>query len=157
MGSVHKPLAKVHKGVEKYVPGTKLLIKAVGRDTYDKMHPGGTWSTKEAAKMASVEAAAKEAGINAEVMRRRQMEDLAKLDQEENDRIKKLLVAGRNGARGYRGGPMFRARPSNAAGRSSATSAAPRAPAGGGSASPSAPAMRAGGTRGGLLYRGVQQ
>ncbi len=157
MGGTHKFLAKTHKKAQGISLGAKLIKGIGGQDLYDKMHPGGTWSTREAAKAASVEAAAKEAGINAEVMRRRQMEDLAKLDEEENDRIKKLLVAGRNGTRGYRGGPMFRARPSNSAGRSSAGNTAPRAPAGGGSASPNAPAMRAGGARGGLLYRGVQQ
>jgi hypothetical protein len=75
-------------------------------------------------------------------LRARQAEDSAELDEEENRRIKRLLSASR-GTRAYRGSPMFRARPSNSAGR--VTTAA-----GSGTAGVGAIGMRAGGGRGGL-------
>ncbi len=156
-GGITKGLSKGFKSFRKFSLGQQAQRALVGDEIYDKTHFISTGAIKNADKLKEAEKAAKSAEAGAEALRRRQMEDLAKLDEEENDRIKKLLVAGRNGTRGYRGGPMFRARPSNSAGRSSAGNTAPRAPAGGASASPNAPAMRAGGARGGLLYRGVQQ
>lgn len=63
------------------------------------------------------------------LMRERQVADLSRLDEEENRRVKQLLVSQRGG-RFFRGSPMLRARPSDsaapAAGAVGGAGAAPR-------------------------------
>jgi hypothetical protein len=150
-GGLTKGLSKGFKSFRKFSGGQVAQRALVGDEIYDKTHFISTGAIKAEDKLKAAEKAAKGAEASAEALRRRQMEDMAKLDDEENNRIKKLLVAGRNGVRGYRGGPMFRARPSNSATRGTA----PRSAAGAGSAAPGAAAMRAGGMRGGgSNYRG---
>jgi hypothetical protein len=83
-------------------------------------------------------------------LRDQQAAELADLNNQENSRIKKLLYAGRAGARGYRGGPLFRARPSNTAGAGTAARAGSSAAGSGAAGSAAAAAFRAGGIRGGL-------
>jgi hypothetical protein len=61
-------------------------------------------------------------------LREQQLVDLSRLDEEENRRVKELLV-GQRGGRFFRGAPSMRARPSDRAG------------APGRSASPGAPSM----------------
>lgn len=61
-------------------------------------------------------------------MRARQAEELTKLDEEENRRIKRMLLAAR-GTRMYRGSPLTRGAVGNTAGAASGSGA------GGGSAS----------------------
>lgn len=153
-GGITKGLSKGFKSFRKFSGGQQVQRALIGDKNYDKLHFISTGAIKNADKLAEAEKAAKGAEAGAEALRRRQMEDIAALDEEENNRLKKLLVAGRNGTRGYRGGPMFRARPSNSAARSSMRSAA-----GGGSAAPGAAAMRDGGARGGMSgtsYRTAQ-
>lgn len=62
------------------------------------------------------------------VMRERQIEDLAKLDEQENIKIKRMLNASR-GTRMYSGSPLSRGAPSNTAGK---PLYAPRGTGGGG-------------------------
>jgi hypothetical protein len=83
-------------------------------------------------------------------LRRRQTEELGKISDEENRRIKGLLVSGRFGTRGYRGSPLFRARPSNTPGVALRTATAA------GNTNPSAGALAAGGARGGLSRGGFR-
>jgi hypothetical protein len=54
-------------------------------------------------------------------LRERQVQDLAKLDEEENLRIKQLL-RGQRGGRFFRGSPIVRGRPGNRAGTGAAGS-----------------------------------
>ena len=81
-------------------------------------------------------------------LRIRQAEDSAKLDSEENRRLKQLFSASR-GTRAYRGGPLSRAAPGNTRG------ATPRSAAGAGAAGAGAVNLRAGGMRGGLIRGGL--
>ncbi len=148
MGNTHKTLAKVHKGVQKYTLGNKVVKGVVGEETYDKLHPGGTWSTREAAKIEKAEQGVKDAEALAAEQRALQKTAMAELDEEENRRIKKI-ISGSRGTRNYRGGPMFRGRASNKAGP--ATSAASA-----GNSSPSAAVLRDAGTRGGLARSGFR-
>ena len=83
-------------------------------------------------------------------LRRRQAEDLGRISDEENRRIKGMLISGRYGTRGYRGSPLFRARPSNTAGVALRTATAA------GNANPAAGALMAGGARGGLSRGGFR-
>lgn len=98
--------------------------------------------------MGSPKGPSKKEKAEAEAVRIEQKTQLAELDDEENRRIKKMLSGGR-GTRGYRGGPMFRARPSNTAGGRVVASAAS-----GANASAAASALRSGGARGGLRRTG---
>lgn len=84
-------------------------------------------------------------------LRRRQTDELGKISDEENRRIKSMLLGGRYGTRGYRGAPMFRARPSNTSG-----GVALRTASSVGGASPAGAAMQAGGARGGLSRGGFR-
>jgi hypothetical protein len=152
-GGLTKSLGKGFGSFHKYSGAMRLQQATIGKKNFEKLHFISTGAINAADKLKAAEKAAKGAEASAEALRRRQMEDMAKLDDEENNRIKKLLVAGRNGVRGYRAGPMFRARPTNAAGARNA--------AGAGSAAPGAAAMRAGGMNSGnggsgFGYRGVQ-
>lgn len=107
-----------------------------------KANPNDPLNLAHEKQMKDAETEAKDAEALAEEARQQQMVDSAELDDEENRRIKKLL-SGSRGARGYRGGSMFRGRPSNTAARSAAS-------AGGAGGSPGASQMRSGGRAGGL-------
>jgi hypothetical protein len=62
-------------------------------------------------------------------MRERQVADLSRLDEEENSRIKQLLI-GQRGGRFFRGSPLMRAAPSDRAGAATSGGGITR-PAGG--------------------------
>jgi hypothetical protein len=132
MSGVHRSLRKV-----------SITRRIVGDDAWDKAHFLGTNAVKQADAKKEAKKAAKNAEELAAEQRAMQMEQLAKLDEEENRRIKKILVGGRYGARAYRGSPLARA----AAGGGGGARAA-------GVAAPASAAMAAGGTRGGLAMSG---
>lgn len=129
MGSTDKLLKGGLQASVNPIKGTKTSLSAAKTDY-------GDFSGKTRAKKA-----AKDAAAIAEEQRAEQRTQLAKLDDEENRRIKKILAGGR-GTRSYRGGPMFRTRAGDRAG-------SPRTAAGTGSSALNAEALREGGARGG--------
>lgn len=142
MGGVNKAMSKGFKFFRKFDAGQRAEVAVLGQKNYDKEHFISTGIIKNADKQDAAEKELKSAQQLAEDARQQQMVDSAELDDEENRRIKKLL-SGSRGARGYRGGSMFRGRPSNTAARSAAS-------AGGAVGSPASAAMRSGGRSGGL-------
>jgi hypothetical protein len=135
---------------------TKRLVKSGLKAAYDPV--GGTKDSFAVLKddwgdvtgKTAAKARQKKADEEAAQLRAEQAKQLAELNSLENDRIKKLLYSGRVGLRGYRGGPLFRARPSNTAGaggRSGGASAA----GGGAVAAATSAALAANGVTGGLL------
>jgi hypothetical protein len=131
MSGVHRSLRKV-----------SITRRIVGDSAWDKAHFMGSALVKQADAKHEAKKAAKNAEELAAEQRAMQMEQLANLDEEENRRIKKILVGGRYGARAYRGSPLARA----AVGASGARA--------GGAAAPQSAAMAAGGARGGLPMSG---
>jgi hypothetical protein len=84
-------------------------------------------------------------------LREQQILDLSKLDEQENSRIKDLLV-GQRGGRFFRGAPLLRARPSNTVG----TEPVPRTSngiTGSGTAQSALQFRLTGGKRGAPMYR----
>jgi hypothetical protein len=133
MSGVHRSLRKV-----------SITRQIVGDDAWDKAHFLGSNVVKQADAKKEAKKAAKNAEELAAEQRAMQMEQLAQLDEEENRRIKKILVGGRYGARAYRGSPLARAAAGGSGGGARAT----------GVAAPASAAMAAGGTRGGLAMSG---
>lgn len=124
---------------------TKRLVKSGIKAAYDPI--GGTkdslkvlkddWS--DATGKTAAKERQKEADAESARLREIQFAEMGKLNDEENRRIKKLLLGGRYGTRGYTNSPLFRQ-------AASARSAAPvMSAAGGSSGAAGAAAMRAGG------------
>ena len=146
MSGVTKPLKKVHDKVRSLDPVRAI----VGKKNYDKLDVYGNYldesvATQDAAKSEKQTAARLEAEL-----RKRQTIERGQSADEENRRIKGMLVGGRYGTRGYRGSPLFRARPSNTAGVALRTSSSV------GGASPASAAQAAGGARGGMSRGGFR-
>src|SRR5262245_31261107 len=123
---VTRGLSKGFKSFKKFSGGQIAQRALIGEDNYDEMHFVSTSAIDNENKLISAEKQVKAAEKAADVLRRRQADELASLDDEENRRIKKILTA-RRGTRSYRGGPMFRGRAVDSAG------SAPRAAASGAS------------------------
>ncbi|MCE5292976.1 MAG: hypothetical protein LLG14_27590 [Nocardiaceae bacterium] len=145
-----KGLSKGFKSFRKFSLGQQAQRALIGDKNYDKLHFISTGTIKNAGLIRQAEKDKETAEELAAEQRAQQKTALAELDDEENRRIKKLITGSR-GTRNYRGGPMFRARASDTAGRS-----APRTAAGGSSSAASAPALRSGGARGGLARTGYR-
>jgi len=150
-----KTMAKGFKSFRKYSLGDNAARAIEGDKLHDKMHFISTGVIKNADAIDAAEKSAKNDKAMQEAIMARQQEELANLNDEENARIKKMLVGGRYGLRGYRGSPLFRMAPSNTAGRGGAGGYS-----GGGTAVSGGGSQAAYGRTGGLLrggFRTVQQ
>jgi hypothetical protein len=125
-------LSKGFKSFRKYSLGQQAQQKLIGQDAYDKLHFISTKTIKNADAAAAAEKQAKSDQALQQQILARQQEDLANLNDQENSRIKKMLVGGRYGTRGYRGSPLFRLAPGNSAGRGAGGGGGAAAGGGGG-------------------------
>jgi hypothetical protein len=139
MSGVNKAFKKVHD-FHTWAP-KKLL----GKKLSDQLHPLGTANEKMVTEAKDAKTSAKEAAALQEQLAKQQANELANLNDEENRRIKKLIMGGR-GTRGYRGSPLLRAAPGNSAGRAASA---------GGASGVAAANFRDAGARGGLQRGGM--
>jgi hypothetical protein len=134
-------------GLHRTLRKTSITRRLVGDSAWDKAHFLGSTVLSQADAKNDAKKAAKNADELAQEQRSMQLEQLAQLDEEENRRIKKILVGGRYGARAYRGSPLMRAAPGGTSGSAAAARAAGITPANAG-------ALAAAGARGGLAQSG---
>lgn len=146
-------MAKGFRSFRKFSGGQQVQRAIIGDKNYDKLHFISTKVIKNADAIAAAEKGAKNDKAIQDAILARQQEDLANLNNEENLRIKKMLLGGRYGVRGYRGSPLFRMAPGNSAGRGGAGGSAGGG-GGGGTAASGAGAQASFGRIGGFLRGG---
>lgn len=139
-------MAKLHDNVKKYSPMAQVERATIGDKAWDQAHFIGTSLSKKRAAEKEAKSAAKSAEADAARMRQIQFQEMADLNDEENRRIKKMLM-GAFGTRMYRGAPLTRAAASNTRGGPLALAAA-----GGVAATPTSPVLRSSGARGGASH-----